>query len=37
MLIERRGAAFLMQYCGWVTFAMIIFFVFLIRRHGRQG
>ncbi|MDP2839607.1 MAG: MFS transporter, partial [Syntrophales bacterium] len=37
MLIERWGGAFLMQFCGWVTIAMIFFFVFLIRRHGRQG
>ncbi|MEK7243168.1 MAG: hypothetical protein AAB112_03240, partial [Thermodesulfobacteriota bacterium] len=37
MLIERWGGAFLMQFCGWVTIAMIFFFVFLIRRHGRRG
>jgi len=36
MLIERWGGAFLMQFCGWVTIAMIFFFVFLIRRHGRR-
>jgi hypothetical protein len=25
-----------MQFCGWVTIALIFFFVFLVRRRGRQ-
>lgn len=37
MLIERWGGTFLMQFCGWVTLAMIPFFTFLIRGHGRRG
>lgn len=35
-LIERWGGAFLMQFCGWVTIALIFFFVFLVRRPERQ-
>lgn len=30
-LIERWGGAFLMQFCGWVTLALILFFLFLVR------
>jgi PPP family 3-phenylpropionic acid transporter len=37
VVIERWGGAFLMQFCGWVTIALILFFVFLIRNRGRWG
>ena len=37
VLIERWGGAFLMQFCGWVTIALILFFVFLVRGQDRQG
>ncbi len=32
-VIEQRGVAFLMQICGWVTIALILFFVLLIGKH----
>jgi len=35
VLIERWGAAFLMQFCGWVTIALILFFVLLVRGNRR--
>ena len=37
VLIERWGGAFLMQFCGWVTIAMIVFFALLFRRYDRRG
>lgn len=30
-LIDQWGGAFLMLFCGWVTIAMILFFVLLVR------
>ncbi len=30
-LIDQWGGAFLMFFCGWVTIAMILFFVLLVR------
>ena len=37
VLIERWGAAFLMQFCGWVTIALIFFFVLLVKKDSRRG
>jgi hypothetical protein len=37
VVIERWSGAFLMQFCGWVTIALILFFVFLIRRRCGRG
>jgi MFS family permease len=37
MLIERWDGAFLMQFCGWVTIALILFFTFWVRMHHIQG
>ena len=37
VVIERWGVAFLMQFCGWVTITLILFFVFLIRRRCGRG
>ncbi|MBN2439193.1 MAG: MFS transporter [Deltaproteobacteria bacterium] len=36
-LIEQWGSAFLMQFCGWVTIALILFFVFLVRNRRPRG
>jgi MFS family permease len=36
-LIERWGGAFLMQFCGWVTIALILFFAFLVRNRCPRG
>jgi len=37
VLIERWSGAFLMQFCGWVTIALILFFVFLVRDRRPRG
>ena len=36
-LIKQWGSAFLMLFCGFGSIALILFFVFLVRRRGRPG
>ncbi len=36
-LIDWQGGAFLMLFCGWVTIAMILFFVFFVRNRPEPG
>jgi hypothetical protein len=31
-LISQRGSAFLMQFCGWGSLVLILFFAFLVKR-----